>query len=153
MSVTMHDRRKPVIETTPRYEDSGIFKTQLVQLTVELVPLFAQNKRGDVLIKGFVDVDGAIDVVFAGRRKSQVKPLTARLQTLLNRTRAAGGTGGGGLDIDRIRHPVRIEGAWRPRFSCDDQGWQTREHQLYAARWLVMDRDGQAVEFGESPIR
>lgn len=149
----MHDRRKPAHEVTPWYEDLGIFKSQLVQITVELVPMFGMNSRKDIMVKGFVDGNGAIDVVFPGRRKEHAKPLVARLQTMLKRANVSCGPNGTPPNIDRIRHPVRIEGSWRPRFSCDDQGWQTREHQLYAARWLVMNADGQSVTFGEAPVR
>lgn len=143
------DRRRPAREVSPTYEDAGIFKTQLVELVVDLVPRFARNSRGDLMIKGFVAGDGAIDVVFPGRRGDRTRPLVARLEAVATRAQAGGNTAA----LDRLRHSVRIQGVWRPRFSCDDQGWQTRQHQLYAARWLILDQEGNAQTYGEVPTR
>ena len=150
----MNEQRKPASEVTPEYEDSGLFKSDLIQINVELVPMFGRNSRQDIVIKGFVAGGGAIDVVFAGRRKAEVKPLMARLQAMMNQTRRQMKPEANELlNADKIRHAVRIHGSWRPRFRCDDQGWQTREHQLYAARWLVADKNGQSTIFGEMPRR
>ena len=146
----MEERRKPPSEVTPQYEDAGIFKNQIVQLTVQLVPIFGQNSRQDIMIKGYVDGNSAIDVVFPGRRKEHAKPLLTRLQHMLVAARKKPGAP---VPIDDIRHPVRIEGAWRPRFKRDDHGWETRDHQLYAARWMVMNQDGQTVTFGAPPAK
>ena len=53
---------------------------------------------------------------------------------------------------DEVRLRITLEGCWRPRFDRDDQGWQTRQMQLYAARWALLDADGKSVTYGE-PVR
>lgn len=50
------NRRLPPKLVTPSYEDSGIFKNKVSQFSVELVPQFAQNMRGDLVIKGILTV-------------------------------------------------------------------------------------------------
>ena len=130
-----------------------MFRLEPVQLTVELVPLIASTSRQDVLIKGYIGGEGPVDVVFAGRRARQVKPLLTMLQEKLRRARTAAEKPDLAADSMKLRQPVRIEGSWRPRFSRDDQGWETRELQLLVARWMVLDKNGERVTFGESPVR
>lgn len=149
----MKDRRKPASEVTPDYEDSGIFKTPTTQLVVGLVPRLGRNTRLDLMIKGFVQGEAAIDVVFAGRRRAQAEPLVQMLNALWTRANRQADKTGSPPEVDDVRLPVRIEGCWRPRFARDDQGWQTRTFQLYASRWLVTDSAGTAHAFGEPPVR
>lgn len=153
MGQHMKDRRKDAREVTPQYEDSGIFKNPPKQLNVELVPKFGTNSRNDVMIKGFIDADTAVDVVFAGRRKAHVEDLVNRLRALWTRANRNPARADRPPEIDEVRLPVRIEGSWRPRFERDDQGWQTRTHQLFAARWLITGEDGEIKTYGEVPIR
>lgn len=124
-----------------------------MQLTVDLVPLIASTSRQDVMVKGYIGGEGPVDVVFAGRRARQVRPLLNMLQEKLRWARAAAGKPGLVADSPEMRQTVRIEGSWRPRFSRDDQGWETRELQLLVARWMVLDRNGEPVTFGEAPVR
>lgn len=147
----MQDRRKPSHEITPEYEDRGVFKSKPVEIVVELVPKFGRNSRLDIMIKGFVRSEIPIDVVFPGRRKMQAAPLVNRLHALWARANRQGGKNNRPPEIDDVRLPVRIEGSWRPRFARDDQGWQTRTHQLFASRWLIADDKGQIMSFGEYP--
>lgn len=149
----MDDRRKPAHQVTPDYEDSGIFRTPPTQLLVELVPKFGTNSRLDVMIKGFVQSDIPIDVVFPGRRKAHLEPLVQSLHALWTKANRKVGKNEQAPEIDEVRLPVRIEGSWRPRFQRDDQGWQTRTHQLYAARWVIPHAGGEARTYGEAPIR
>ncbi len=149
----MKDRRKPASEVTPQYEDSGIFKSPTTSFVVELVPKFGKNTRHDVMIKGFAQGEVPIDVVFAGRRKAQVETVVQELRVRWSRANHNLGASGIPPEVDDVRLPVRIEGSWRPRFERDDQGWETRTHQLFAARWLLTDKTGKAVSFGEPPIR
>lgn len=149
----MKDRRKPAHEITPEYEDSGIFKAPPIHLLVELVPKFGKNSRQDVMVKGFVQSDVAIDVVFPGRRRVHLEPLVQKLHTLWTQANRRVGRSDRPPEIDEVRLPVRIEGSWRPRFQRDDQGWQTRTHQLFAARWMMPGDDGQVTTYGEPPIR
>lgn len=149
----MFERRKPASEITPAYEDRGIFKNETVQLIVNLVPLTAKNSRDDLIVKGFIEGNSAIDVVFPGRRKIQAKPIVALLQAKLTHARRMAEKAGTTVDVDTLRYPARIEGSWRPKFTRDDHGWETRQHQLFAARWVLKDLDGKAVTFGEMTIR
>ena len=147
----MEERRKPAHEVTPQNEDAGLFKTRIVQVTVELVPRVGHNMRKDIMIKGFIDGNSAIDVVFPGRRTRLARPLVARLQNMLSDARNAARAVGQTADLEDVRHPVQIEGTWRPRFYRDDQGWETRRHQLYASRWVLKDQTGHNVIYGEIP--
>lgn len=149
----MKDRRKPASQVTPEYEDRGIFKNPTTQLVVELVPRFGKNSRGDVMIMGFLQGNVPVDVVFAGRRKAQAAHVMQELRILWSRANREVPPNGTPPEVEWVRLPVRIEGAWRPRFERDDQGWQTRTHQLFAARWLLTDAEGNALSFGEPPIK
>ena len=149
----MLERRKPPNEVTPAYEDGGIYKNGLVQLNVEFVPLSSHSSRHDLVIKAFVDGDSPIEVVFAGRRKIQAKPLMALLQAKLAHARKAAAKKGAAVEIDQVRYPARIEGSWRPRFRRDDQGWETRHHQLFPARWILKDQNGNPISFGETTVK
>ena len=145
----MEDRRKPAHMVTPQGEDEGIFRAGVVRLTVRVVPVFGRNTRGDLMIKGYVGPDSAIDVVFPGRRRRDACPLEQRLKAEWQRIAQAARARGREPDIETMRLPVMVEGSWRPRFRRDDQGWQTRDHQLYAARWAFVDESGQSVTYGE----
>ena len=149
----MPQRRRPASEVTPEYEDSGLFKNKVGQISVELVPQMMRNGRNDLVVRGFVNRTIEIEVAFAGRRVKEVGPLEARLRALLPRAvKTAAATGGPDPDIDYIRLPVLIEGAWRPRFKRDQTGWETRSYYLFAARWSVLDDEGNTVSFGSPPI-
>lgn len=148
----MYERRKPASEITPEYEDGGIFKNDLVQLRIELVPLTARNSRNDLIVKGFVDGNSAIDVVFPGRRTIQAKPIVALLQAKLTHARKTAERTGATLDVDKVRYPAMVEGAWRPRFKRDENGWETRQHQLFVARWILHDTNGKPITFGEMKV-
>ncbi|WP_306121175.1 hypothetical protein [Roseovarius sp. MMSF_3359] len=149
----MFERRKPASEITPAYEDRGIFKNDIVQLIVNLVPLTAKNSRNDLIVKGFIEGNSAIEVVFPGRRTIQAKPIVALLQAKLTHARKVAEKAGTTVDVNTLRYPARIEGSWRPKFTRDDNGWETRQHQLFAARWVLKDLDGNAVTFGEMTIK
>jgi hypothetical protein len=147
------ERRRNPSEITPDYEDSGIFKNPTLQLVVELVPKFSKNSRDDLIIKGFVEGNVPIDVVFAGRRKFQADPVIQRLRALWTQANRNLSSPGDAPEIDAVRCRVSIEGSWRSRFLLDDQGWQTRTHQFYAARWLLSDQSGTVKHFGEPVMR
>ena len=146
----MEDRRKPAHLVSPEGEDDGIYRSGIVRLTVRLVPVFGRNTRGDLMIKGYVGPESAIDVVFPGRRRRDASDLEQRLKAEWQRIAQAARSRGRTPDIETARLPVMVEGAWRPRFRRDDQGWQTRDHQFYAARWAFVDQAGQSVTFGEA---
>ncbi|MEP2640520.1 hypothetical protein [Roseobacter sp.] len=149
----MTHRRKPASEITPDYEDAGLFKNKVGQLQVELVPQMTRNSRKDLVVRGFVNRTIEIEVAFAGRRVKEVGPLETRLRTLRSQAaREAGAPDGPGLDVDLARLPVLIEGAWRPRFKRDQTGWETRSYYLFAARWSILDAQGNSLSFGVPPM-
>lgn len=147
---TMNYQRKPAHEVTPDYEDAGLFKTEICQLMVELIPQMRQNDRNDTIVRGFIDRKTEIDVFFAGRRAAAVGPLAAQLRALMKSTRAKAAAEGLKVPpIENIRLPVRVEGAWRRRKIRDENGWETGTYHLVAARWSLLDKDGQVLSFGE----
>ena len=144
--------RKPVSEITPEYEDAGLFKNELCQVIVELVPQMSRTGRGDLRVRGFVNGTLEIEVLFAGRRASELNPLESRLRCQLAKTRRSAASANQPTPaIDTIRYPVRIEGAWRPKFRRDPAGWETRSYHLVAARWAMVDVNGDSVSFGMPP--
>jgi len=144
--------RKPLSEITPEWEDAGLFKRDLCQMTVELLPQMSRNSRGDLRVRGFAGLSQEIEVLFAGRRTKDVAALERRLKNLLARARkAASAAKQPAPDVDNIRLPVRIEGAWRSRFKRDKTGWESRSYHLVAARWSMLDQDGNAVTYGAPP--
>lgn len=149
----MPHRRRPASEITPEYEDSGLFKTKVGEIQVELVPQSTLTTRKDLVVRGFVNRTIDIEVAFAGRRVKEVGPLEARLQRVRREAiRAAADQGLPPPDIDSMRLPVLIEGAWRPRFQRDQAGWETRSYYLFASRWSVLDNEGNTMSFGTRPL-
>lgn len=145
----MPQRRKPSMHHIPAYEDAGLFKNTVSPIDVMLVPQMQRNARQDLVVRGFLQ-DRSIDVVFAGRRAKQVAPLEARLSSMIAHARRyAQGVRGMELDIDILRMPLRIEGAFRPKFSRDVTGWETRCYNLIVARWTMVDEAGNIDIFGE----
>lgn len=149
----MDHRRKPASEVTSEYEDSGLFKSKVGQLTLELVPLTTRNARKDLVVRGFMNRTTEIEVAFAGRRAKETGPLETRLSAMLQRaSRAAKAAGKPAPDTYSVRLPVMVEGAWRPRFKRDDAGWETRDYYLFVARWSLLDNEGNTVTFGSPPL-
>ena len=144
-------------EVTPDYEDIGLFKGELCELKVEVSANFTQNKRSDVVAIGFIKGGTPIDVVFAGRRRWQFGPLRSRLSGLKSkrlRELKAGRSEVTQEDISNkdVRIPVLIEGCWRMRFSMDQQGFQRRENQFMAARWIFANEANELKTFGSTPL-
>ena len=79
-------RRSPS-SVTEQEEDAGLFKSDLCQIMIELIPQTRRNGRGDVIIRGFADRKHEIDVVFAGRRAKQASALEDQLKALLRAAR------------------------------------------------------------------
>lgn len=149
----MPHRRKPATEVTPEYEDSGLFKSKVGQISVELVPQMTRNDRMDLVVRGFANRTTEIEIAFAGRRAKETGPLEARISKLLAQAiQSAKAAGEKAPDIDRVRLPVLIEGAWRPRFKRDQEGWETRRYYLFVSRWSILDDDGKTMSFGAPPL-
>ena len=145
--------RKPLSEITPIYEDSGLFKTALCDLMLELIPQMRRNDRDDLIVRGFVDRKIEIDVFFAGRRVAEVGPMERHLKSMMTGARKqAADSEGSPPDVTMLRLPVRAEGAWRRSLKRDDYGWETGTYHFVVARWSFLDARGETVTFGESPV-
>ncbi len=142
---------------TPDYEDGGLFKKPPTELVVDLIPKFGKNSRGDVIIKGLVkrDVhDVEVDVIFAGRRKSE----SGELVTLLKRKWDNANYRVAKTPARKeVRLPTRVQGSWRMRVAeVDDEDAQelyTKEYQLLVARWAFNSDTGEFRSFGEPPFQ
>ena len=149
----MFDRRKPTRDVTPGHEDQGIFKGQIVKIAVELIPLIGRNSHDDIIIKGFVHGDNAIDVVISGRRKKQAQTLLGLIQSLWSEACTASRNLGVSAVVEDVRYPVCVEGSWSVKFNRDEHGWETRNYQLYAARWAISNQNGGTVTYGDFVMR
>lgn len=147
-----YQARKPAHKIDDTYEDTGLFKNGICQVMIELIPLMHRNERGDLIVRGFVDRKTEIDIFFAGRRVFEVGPLVKHLRSMLETARlAAISTGDKQPKIEHVRLPVRIEGAWRRSTQRDDSGWETSTYQFVAARWSLLDVNGNTVSYGYPP--
>lgn len=134
-------------------EDAGLFKTALCEVMLELMPLTRRNNRNDLVVRGFIDRKTEIEVFFAGRRVQQVAPMEAQLKALMSHARKqAEAAGAPPPDVEKIRLPVRAQGAWRRTRVRDESGWETGSYHFVVARWSLLDREGNSVAFGEPPL-
>lgn len=138
---------------SPFYEDSGLFRTALCDMMLELVPLTNRNDRKDLIVRGFVDRKNEIDVLFAGRRAAYVGPLEEQLKALMGKARHQSRLREAAPpDVSKIRLPIRVEGAWRRTLHRDDSGWETGTYHFVVARWCLLDKNGETVTYGEAPV-
>lgn len=145
--------RRAASEVTPALEDAGLFKTAISQQMLELMPQIRRNDRYDMIVRAFVDRRIEIDVFFAGRRAAEVGPLEKQLKAMMTHARKqAEDCGAPPPDVTKIRLPMRVEGAWRRSLQRDDSGWETGTYHFVAARWSLLDQDGNTVSFGEAPV-
>lgn len=148
----MTNRRRPVSQITPLIEDTGLFKREVRDVPVELVPVFSRNNRGDLLVKGIVKPDTEIEVLFAGRRIREASGLVERMRKLRAQgVRAAMNGHEAMIRIRQLRLPVQVRGTWRLRFEPDAAGWEVKSYQLLAAQWAFTDLDGHTVLCGYPP--
>lgn len=146
-------QRKPASQVTEADEDQGLFGTGLRQVMVELIPQIRRTTRGDVVIRGFVDRKFEIDVVIAGRRVREVAPLEKRLKALLRAARAmASAAQNEAPEVETLRLPVRMEGAWRKQVARDTSGWETSSHHFVVARWSMLDQNGNTISYGPAAV-
>ncbi|MEM6940848.1 MAG: hypothetical protein AAF943_13525 [Pseudomonadota bacterium] len=149
----MQNRRKPQHHITPADEDSGLFKGELIRVQARLIPDVQRNMRQDLLVRARMGQDQEIIVIFAGRRTRQAAPLLNRLLRL----RAVPAQGGlAEADSDAAVLPnlrAEIEGAWRVRFQRDAEGWESRDFQLCAARWRLLEPKVEPSFTGSLPVR
>ncbi len=150
----MTNRRRSVLQITPLIEDAGLFKREVRDVPLELVPVISRNNRGDLVVKGIVQPDAEIEVVFAGRRMREAAGLVAQLKKLrVQGVRTAMNGHEAMNNIRRLRLPVQVRGTWRLRFDRDASGWEVKSYQLLAAQWAFADADGYTVLCGWPPGR
>ncbi|WP_315900120.1 hypothetical protein [Leisingera daeponensis] len=138
---------------TPLIEDEGLFKREVRDVPVELVPVFSRNNRGDLVVKGIVSPGAEIEVVFAGRRLREAAGLVERMKNLRAQgARAALNGHEAMMQIRQLRLPVQVRGAWRLRFEPDASGWEVKSYQLIAAQWAFTDLEGYTVLAGWPPV-
>ena len=148
----MQQNRLPKNRVTPEYEDAGLFKDELCQVRVDLVPTIDQNARKDFMVKAFVRGNLEIGVLFAGRRAADATPLLKQLQGLRKTHFEICAKRGEQPSLDGIRLPVQVEGCWRRLILEDETGWGTRHYRLVAARWAVLNSDGKHRVYGAPPL-
>ncbi|MBO9478920.1 hypothetical protein J7382_15335 [Shimia sp. R11_0] len=102
---------------TPSYEDKGLFKKPPTELVVQLIPKFGKNTRRDVIIKGLVQGDVEVEVVFAGRRKKQAAELVALLRRKWEVATYRLPKDVPPPDRKEIQLPTRVQGSWRTRMT------------------------------------
>ncbi|MEO9897106.1 MAG: hypothetical protein ABJD13_19985 [Paracoccaceae bacterium] len=133
-------------------EDMGLFQTGMTRAQVAMAPIFGQNSRGDWVISSVLPDGKEFQVVFAGRRAASVDELRAELsQAWSSAVRSAAAQRQNRPEPHTVTIPVLIEGSWRAVFRRDGAGWETRQYQLYAARWTFARRDGEIEVAGEAP--
>ena len=144
--------RKPSAQLTPEYEDFGLFKSDVLPVEVNLTPIVYRNGRHDLVVRGFAQKAQKFEVTFAGRRSAMAGALISNLEALkLSFVKQLKKTDDGPIDLEAVRIPILVEGAWRRRHWVDDTGWQQHVNQLVAARWSVKADDGRVMTFGVSP--
>ncbi|WP_052248819.1 hypothetical protein [Leisingera sp. ANG-Vp] len=148
----MANRRRPASQITPLSEDAGLFKREVRDVDVQLVPVFSRNNRGDLVVKGIVKPEAEVEVVFAGRRTREAAALVERMKHLRAQGVRTAVTGHEAMaQVRRLRLPVKIRGTWRLRFIADESGWDLKTYQLLAAQWAFTDLDGNTVLSGHPP--
>ena len=140
--MSLPERRSTITETLNLTEDRAIFRSDLVNISVDLTPERRRSTRGDMVLRAFV-AEKEIEVVFTGRRHAAAVPLLHRLQQLLQ------------AEAESDARPsirVRIDGVWRIRMMAERDGIADRRFQLIAARWHFEGRDGVKHLHGEMPV-
>ncbi|MEP4037009.1 hypothetical protein [Pseudophaeobacter sp.] len=149
----MQNRRRAPNEITPQSEDTGLFKKDLGQFRVSLVPHIKRSSRGDLVVRGYLNDKQEIFVVFAGRRAKDALAVETRVNSMFAQaTQAAVRSGSRPPEVNQIRLGVHVEGAWRSRFQRDVSGWDHRSYQLLASRWAFADAEGMTNLGGRPPF-
>ncbi|MFQ1699764.1 hypothetical protein ACJ5NV_04130 [Loktanella agnita] len=138
---------------TPRYEDAGLFKSDIYRLQVALLPGVQRNARNDYIFVGMINRKYQTPVLFAGRRASFAAGVVAITE------RIKGGTMGELADetvttvAGRQALALRIDGAWRRFVSEDASGFALVRYQFIAAVWAFGARGDSGARFGLMPVR
>ena len=134
---------------TPRYEDAGLFGTELCRLDVKLLPGARRNDRHDFIFTGIIDRGHRVPVFFAGRRAADAQALVVATDRIRRQRVAAGGPA---PDAEPQALALRIDGAWRKLVHQDAQGFAQVTHQFIAAMWSIGAGDAAARRYGTPPV-
>lgn len=153
----MDDRRNLAGQPAPDYEDRGLFKAPPIRVVVAVTPLTSSNRRGDIVVHGFVsgEISGErpVEILFAGRRKATARPLLARLDAMYRRAvQQARMSGDQPPPAQSIRVTICAYGSWRIRGEKGADGWQSRKYQFVVARWALPTTASQPRLHGELPL-
>ncbi|MFK7869946.1 MAG: hypothetical protein AB8B58_11970 [Roseobacter sp.] len=148
----MLQRHPPPGNVTSEHEDAELFKTQAVQITVELIPQTRHTCENSLVIRGYVEKYYEIDVVFADTHRHEATRLEEHLQASLEAGRTQAAQHERALEINLIRCPVHIEGSWRRLSVRDANDWEARSYHFLAARWTWVDPNGTSGSFGAPPV-
>lgn len=134
------ERRSLESKPSPLEEDSGIFKTGVVDVRLDLSPSRRQSSRGDLICIGFFE-DTEVEVVFPGRRCEDTRPLQSELGRIARRARTR----------SAARMPFQARGVWRTRVMETDEVEVTRIYQFLVAEWTLRNEDGLFTTYGAPP--
>lgn len=148
----MPQRRRPSDTVTPEQENVGHCETQMVEITVELIPQMRHTRENALVVRGFVEKHYEIEIVFAAPHPSEAPPVKDHLHALLAHGRTQAARHGHPLEIDLIRCPVRIEGAWCRRTVRDARDWETHTYQFLAAHWTLLEQNDACAVLNASAL-
>lgn len=149
----MTNRRRPASTVTPLIEDGGLFKREVRDVAVELIPVFSLNNRRDLVVEGVVRPGTEIEVVFAGRRAPHAASLVERMKVMRSIGVQQSANGHDAMTrLKQLRLSIQVRGTWRLRFEPDDSGWEIKKYQLLAAQWAFQDIEGYKVLAGWPPV-
>jgi len=143
--------RQRAISDRLQFDDAGLSRAGIVQVTVAVTPQIRSTRDGDLVLRGYVD-EKEIEVVFPASRQAQVTPLLRQLQQKVRVIRQEEVSKGGLSLVDAIKQQLRIDGIWRVRLLAEINGMPVRRFQLVAARWRFHDADGVLHVGGEMPV-
>lgn len=135
------------------YEDRGLFKRPAVKVAAELTPVMQRNSLNDLVVTAYMTSGRQFEVIFAGRRSPMAASLVTHIVGLRDASmKAAKARGEVDYQVADLRIPVRLDGSWRTRTWVDHTGFQSRMHQLVAARWQIAGADDGGATYGAPPL-
>ena len=137
---------------TPRYEDQGLFKSDICSLNIALLPGPTRTDRQDIVFDGLIDRTYRAPVIFAGRRAA----MATLLEDAALRIAAPSQDLPDESALALPRRPslaLRIDGAWRRLVGEDALGFARVRHQFIAAVWTISTGSGATLQFGMPPVR
>ena len=148
----MPSRRVHASKVTKSYEDAGLFKSDLVSVETQVHPIMRTSSRGDVQMAASFGDGQTVHVIFPGRRARDVRALAKHVtQCWTQEVEHASKQGAARPDPYDVATPIALTGCWRPIFSRDESGCETRHYQFLAATWTYQEPKGERRSFGSPP--